>query len=224
MDPGRPTLTLPGLATPEATARLEVMLRALQAALRRAMELGPDAARDAAFHDHLDAAYVAYDAWIRGVAAHNDFTCGRGCSACCHDNPHGIAGVEILRLRRRLQRDGRWEALGDRMRAAGVAYAEQAARLGDAEAMVRQRALGRPCPLLDEGGACSVYADRPVACRMFHALTPADWCDPRSPRFAERENPHLLPPAVCLQILGAISRCLDLPPSVTLWEGLASGA
>lgn len=224
MDPAPPTLTLPGLATPEAKAHLDAMLRALQAALRRAMALGPDAALDAAFHADLDEAYAAYDAWLEGVAAHNAFSCARGCTACCHDNPHGVAGVEILRLRRRLRADGRWEGLRGPLREAGAAYAADAARLGDRQAMEGQRARGRPCPLLDARGSCVAYAERPVVCRMFHALTPAGWCEPDSPHFARRENPHLLPPAVCLQILGAISRCLGLPASVTLWEGLAEGA
>lgn len=36
----------------------------------------------------------------------------------------------------------------------------------------------RICPLLGSDGGCSVYAVRPLACRAYAVLTPADWCWP----------------------------------------------
>ncbi len=215
-------ISLPGLDSPEAQAQIERMLRPLQSALRRAMSAGPAAAEDDGFWAEIASAYAAYDAWIALLAARSPFTCARGCSACCHDNPHGVAGVESLRLRRRLRYDGRLDALEPAIQDAARAWAAAVRAEGGELAMRHQRALHRPCPLLGPDGACTVYADRPVACRMFHALTPAAWCEPTHPDFERRQNPNLLPPLVCRQLLGAISRCLGLPASTTLWEGLAT--
>lgn len=36
------------------------------------------------------------------------------------------------------------------------------------------------CPLLDEAGGCRVYEARPIACRGYAALTPAEHCDPEN--------------------------------------------
>lgn len=215
-------MELCGTGTPEGQRRLDELLRALQGALRLAMEAGPAASEDPAFHAQLERAYQAYDGWIAEVEAANAFTCGRGCAACCHDNPHGVAGVEILRLRRALAAQGRLERVTAEAVEAAAAFQEQVGARGGRSAMEGQRALHRPCPLLDASGACSAYPARPLACRMFHALTPPAWCDPAHPDFERRQNPHLLPPRVCLQLLGAISRCLGLPASTTLWEGLAT--
>lgn len=214
------TLSLDGLATPEAAARNDAMLRALQRALRKAMAAGPAAAEDREFWAAMEEFYGEYDRWIAGVGAVNAFTCGRGCSACCHDNPHGVAGVELLRLWWRLRSEGRLASIRPAVQSASSAFRASVLEHGERGAMEGQRALHRPCPLLGVEGECTVYADRPVACRMFHAVTPATWCDPTHAEFQSRVNPHLLPPLVCRQILGAISRCLGLPASTTLWEGL----
>lgn len=216
------TVALAGLDGEEAQALVRATLVALQDALRKAMASGPAAAEDASFWADLDRAYAAYDGWIALVARQNPLSCARGCTACCHDNPHGVAGVELARLRRRLRQDGLDQTLAPAFTEAARAFAALASEAGGAEAMRHQRARRRPCPLLGPGGDCRAYAQRPVACRMFHALTPASWCDPAHPDFARRQNPNLLPPLVCRQILGAISRCLGLPAQATLWEGMAA--
>ena len=40
----------------------------------------------------------------------------------------------------------------------------------------RQRAAIGPCPFLDNAGCCSIYAQRPLACRALHSTKPAEWC------------------------------------------------
>lgn len=209
---------LAGAGSPEASAALHGMLTALQAALRKAMARGAASAEDPAFWADLDGAYEAYDAWIAVIAAQNRFSCAMGCAACCHDNPHGVAGVELLRVRRAIA--GRRAELQPRVDLARSRYQALVASLGAQSAEAATRALGQPCPLLSDRGLCTAYAARPMACRMFHALTPAAWCDPSDPRFAERVNPNLVPPLVLRQLLGAISRCLG-EPGGTLWEGLS---
>lgn len=214
------SVELSAAGSPEARAALERMLVALQAALRRAMAGGPAAAGDAEMWADLDRAYAAYDAYLALVTAAHPTSCARGCDACCRDNPRGVAGVELLRVARALRAEGRAEGLRGAFAAAAAAYGPAREAHGEAGAGLRQRALQRPCPMLDPAGGCSVYLARPVACRMFYALTPAAWCAPEHPRFAERQNPNLVPPLVCRQLLGAISHCLGLPGSTNLWEGM----
>lgn len=216
------TLELEAVGSPEARAALEQMLRALQGALRLAMAKQEQAAEEAAFWTAMDEALAAYDHYLGLVAAAHPMACRLGCTACCHDNPQGVAGVEILRIQRRLARDGLVPALENRITAAADAFHSRVESLGAKTAAESQRARGEPCPLLGSDGACAVYPERPVACRMFHANTPAAWCSPGHPRFGDRVNPNLVPPAVCLQILGAISRCLGLPASTDLWGGLVT--
>lgn len=204
-----------------ARAALDQMLVALQAALRRAMAHGPATADEPDFWADLDRAYAAYDAYLAHVIAAHPARCQRGCDACCHDNPRGVAGVEQLRLARAIEAAGRIEEVRPRVAAAAAAYAAARQEHGDLEAAEGQRARHRPCPLLGADGACTVYPSRPVACRMFFAFTPPEWCVPTHPRFLERQNPNLVPPLVCRQILGAISQCLGRPSSTNLWEGLA---
>jgi Fe-S-cluster containining protein len=103
--------------------------------------------------------------------------CRPGCTACCH-GPFDISladlrlletGLAILAPAVREQVRQRGAALLDRMRALepewGPPYdvramdEERFDRLTEALADV-------PCPLLDEAGACLVYAHRPMVCRL----------------------------------------------------------
>ena len=212
-------LELAGLSSPEAQAALGAMLKALQSALRRALSAGPAAVEDPALWAEVEAAYAAYDAWIAVVAAANPVTCRAGCTACCHDNPHGVAGIELARLRRALA--GREAELQPRVERAVAAYRALVAERGEMAAEAATRALRQPCPLLGAHGLCTAYNARPMACRMFYALTPPEMCDPGHPAFDQRVNPNLVPPLVIRQLLGALSRVLELPGG-TLWEGLTS--
>ena len=47
--------------------------------------------------------------------------------------------------------------------------------------------------MLDDEGCCSVYAFRPIPCRMFVSLTSPDWCDTTHPKAESAVNPHLEP-------------------------------
>lgn len=40
----------------------------------------------------------------------------------------------------------------------------------------RQRREIGPCPFLDDSGCCSIYAQRPLACRALLSTKPAEWC------------------------------------------------
>lgn len=204
--PPSPTITLDAAASPEANALLTRMLQALQAALRA------PAADDVALESGLDAALAAYDAYLAHVAAAHPMSCAPGCTACCHDNPRGVTGVEIERLRRLM--DSWSDGAEVRKR-----FTMLAARATDPETW---RRLGEPCPLLRDG-RCRAYAHRPVACRAFVAMTPAAWCAPSHPRYADRVNPHLDPPRILVQILQALSARRGLPTGTDLHAGMAGG-
>ncbi|MDP2309319.1 MAG: YkgJ family cysteine cluster protein [Pseudomonadota bacterium] len=181
------------------------MLHALQDALRAA----PD--DEAALERGLSEGLAAYDAYLALVVTAHPMSCRVGCTACCHDNPRGVTGVEIERLRRSV------DTFPDRARVKS-AFARLAAQRADAEAWRRRQ---EPCPLLDGDGRCRAYAARPLACRAFVAVTPAEWCDPSSPRYADRVNPHLDPPRVILQILQALSARRGLSVATDLHTGMA---
>ena len=92
------TIELSAAAAPEANARLTDMLRALQQALRAALDAGRAGASDTASDSALDAAFAAYDAYIAFVIGAHPVSCRVGCTACCHDNPRGVTGIELNRL------------------------------------------------------------------------------------------------------------------------------
>lgn len=80
--------------------------------------------------------------------------CRRGCSACCHINlPLGRTEAERLA-----------KASGRELTAANALPAMAAALLRD-----DTRFYGVPCPFL-KNDECSVYRDRPIACRTHHVI------------------------------------------------------
>ncbi len=207
------TLTLPAASSPEANAALTEMLRALQDALRVAPQAAPTPALPREAREALARALVAHDAYVAVVRASTPMSCAAGCVACCHDNPRGVSGGEIDLLAAAVA------ALPD----GAAVFAAFAASARDPLPADAHRAARRPCPLL-RGGLCALYAARPVACRAFHAITPAAFCDPAHPSYADRMNPHLDPPAVLVQALRVLAARHGLPPSIDLHAGMAAYA
>lgn len=198
------TLTLDAAASPEATAHLNTMLFALQAALRLPPTSSPEL--EACVTDAL----AAYDRYVAHVVAAHPMSCRAGCTACCHDNPRGVTGVELRRLR---------AAIAEFPDADTILahFAALAARTTDAATW---RKLREPCPLLSAAGRCRAYDARPIACRAFFALTPPGQCSPDDPLYESRVNPHLDPPKVLVQALHVLSQRLGLVPSTDLHAGL----
>jgi Fe-S-cluster containining protein len=90
--------------------------------------------------------------------------CRRGCSYCCHGYvsataPQIFAAAEAIRA----------NALS--FEAACARIQDTAMRVGGLDWRARI-ALREPCPLLAEG-ACSIYAERPLACRGYVSLSVA---------------------------------------------------
>ncbi|WP_223306876.1 YkgJ family cysteine cluster protein [Acidithiobacillus ferrivorans] len=79
--------------------------------------------------------------------------CRKGCAACCHMNV-SITSLEAERLAKASGR--RSEALSTTVR------------------HIPEEFSGTPCPFLDRKGVCSIYQDRPLACRKHASFFTTD--------------------------------------------------
>jgi hypothetical protein len=87
------------------------------------------------------------------AGADADIQCRAGCSFCCHQNV-SVTIPEAIMIALRL------DQAADPRRDAVMQAADDFAGLDNEERI----ATGRPCPLLVDH-RCSVYSDRPIACR-----------------------------------------------------------
>lgn len=121
-------------------------------------------------------------------------TCARGCSACCRIQPVPVTPAEayaLLLLVRELPEErakavrARFEDCGERLSAAGLrdGFLEGKRPVSDEDGRrqaVQYLELGLICPFLEDD-ACSIYSERPFACREYLVTTPALFCrDPLS--------------------------------------------
>lgn len=108
--------------------------------------------------------------------------CGPGCSKCC-DLMVTICSPDALRLAKHLRDTGRdTPELRDRLRKE-VQFAFQVAgnvkgkdeKELSANIATEYVKKGRACMFLEDG-KCGVYSARPVVCRLFNSLEPAEKC------------------------------------------------
>lgn len=111
------------------------------------------------------------DDWRTGVSDGLRLWCGPGCGNCCTLTVNCTL-AEALAVARTL--DGRLRSRLDATVAGIVAHARNCADARDFLAGYRQ-AVG-PCPFLDSQANCSIYQQRPLACRALLSTRPADWC------------------------------------------------
>jgi len=112
--------------------------------------------------------YEALDPVGERQAAKQGTSCARGCAHCCHlmtaiTLPEGLLLADLV-----LARDD-WREVLVRM--------AQAAKAVSQTTRVEYFHQQRPCVFLD-GNECSVYADRPAACRYHYAASPSEQCSP----------------------------------------------
>jgi Fe-S-cluster containining protein len=131
-------------------------------------------------------AFVAYGAEM-SVAAGKPVSCAKGCGACCrqlvplaHAEARQLATLieELPGPRRSVVKERFAEALR-RIEAAGLlpSLMGQTGRLAD-EAVnlgLDYFRLGIACPFLEDE-SCSIYHDRPIACREYLVTSPAECC------------------------------------------------
>lgn len=133
-------------------------------------------------------AFVAYGAEL-SEAAGRPVSCAKGCGACCrqliplaHAEAREIAAlVGGLPEPRRSEVTGRFEAALRRVEEAGLLPAlegrdgrlfNEAVDLG-----LAYLRLGIACPFLEDE-ACSIYPERPIACREYLVSSPPERCAP----------------------------------------------
>ncbi|HXG17834.1 MAG TPA: YkgJ family cysteine cluster protein [Methylomirabilota bacterium] len=141
-------------------------------------------------------------------------SCKKGCSACCRqlapiaetEARHIRNIVEALAEPRRTVIRTRFAEACQRLEKAGLLeqlrHADQLTE-GDRRALgLKYFAQGIPCPFLEDG-ACSIYADRPIACREYLVTSPAENCTQPTPETIQRVKTPL-------QVWTALAR-LDAP-------------
>lgn len=127
----------------------------------------------------------------RATASGAAISCTRGCAACCRmlipvSPPEAFAlsaMVAALPDERRQAIERRLADTHAKLEKAGLLaglsnLAETNRPVTDEEAEPLNRAyyaLKLPCPFL-ENEECSIYADRPAACRELLVTSPAEWC------------------------------------------------
>jgi Fe-S-cluster containining protein len=135
-------------------------------------------------------------------------SCREGCAACCRQLVP-VSPPEAFRLAEVVDASPRRDALlaafesaRDRLDRSPLGRALDAAHIDEARAL--EIALMYPrlridCPLL-AGERCSIYADRPVVCREYVVVTPAEHCTMPSPGRPVRRVP------IPLQLSEALAR------------------
>ena len=88
--------------------------------------------------------------------AHIPVACGKGCSFCCKMWVD-TTPPEALFTVKRMPPEQRQQAL--------EAVERACSQTAGASFLDRCGKVNPPCPMLDEGGACSVYDNRPINCR-----------------------------------------------------------
>jgi len=163
------------------------------------------------FFEALAQLYTDYDAYIEHNigASHLRIVCKAGCSRCCHQHVYSSYAFEIINLYRQLRPRAdyfhRFSALLANAREFESMYASYKEKshgredLAVVNTLQHLSALAKPCPLL-EGNDCSVYAHRPVSCRMYHSLTNPVLCTTVIGRTF-----HIVPPDEVARILAGIN-------------------
>jgi Fe-S-cluster containining protein len=128
------------------------------------------------------------DSWFTRSSTRNPgvVPCHSGCSACCH-GPFDISVADTLLIRDAVARLPASERAEVEHRARGQVQRMQELEPGwdvgeglagiteDAFDRVGDAMAGEPCPLLNDQGACRIYQDRPLVCRLIGlgVVTPA---------------------------------------------------
>lgn len=163
----RPKRSLPLAPTRYTPAVLEGIADGERAALGLSLAARTEAGAIAAAGAALARAEALAQAAIAAEPPDRPIACRAGCATCCVSKVLVLA-PEVLRIAAHLRAsrsEAELAALLDRVRAADAAT-RGLSRLERAEAKV-------PCPLLDERGACSIHAVRPIVCAAWNSLDAA---------------------------------------------------
>ena len=172
--------------------------------------------------------YKLYDAYIAHNLATSELkiVCKFGCTRCCHQAVHGMFAFEAIALYRRLRPLPDYAATHAALADYAGSFEATLEQIADADdgdpAEPMQRTLeafaaaAAPCPLL-AGSHCSVYTQRPFACRSYHSLT-----DPLFCTTAQGRTFNIDVPAAAAEILWSLSDRLAYPFPTLLAQGLVT--
>lgn len=126
----------------------------------------------AAVKDEAAALDGVIAAWLEERAATGRRTfCAAGCSNCCTLFVQATL-VEALLVAEELDAEQVYK-----LQEYVLHQRESLAGASDFLTLLRrQRASVGPCPFLASDGCCSIYAQRPLACRALLSTKPAEWC------------------------------------------------
>ncbi len=161
-------------------------------------------------------------------------SCQKGCGACCNQLVP-LAEIEAHHLRevlekipepRRTEVLARFEAAYERLRVAGLLEKlehQERFSLGEMQEFgLEYFWQGIACPFLEEG-SCSIYADRPLACREYLVTSPAEHCaKPSAETVRTVELPGKVSIAVCRLAQDSSKRFIPWVPLILLPKWLAA--
>lgn len=110
-------------------------------------------------------------AWRQGPGAGLHLWCGPGCGNCCSLAVNTTL-PEALAIAAHLDTEQRQRLAGAAERLAAHAREVTTAR----DFLAGYRLAVGPCPFLADDAQCSIYGQRPLACRALLATRPPDWC------------------------------------------------
>lgn len=110
--------------------------------------------------------------WLRDRAATGRrIFCAEGCSNCC------TLFVQATLIEALIVAEGLDVTQGQKLEEYVMRQRASMAGVSDFLTVLRkQRQEIGPCPFLDCGGCCSIYAQRPLACRALLSTKPTEWC------------------------------------------------
>lgn len=125
--------------------------------------------------------HARYDAYISAVLATGDrIACARGCSSCCSHYVTSVEPYELVFLHGRIRSlagyPGKLVSLHRRAALFGELRRRESGEEAEDRALYRYYLRNQPCPFLTSAGACGVYANRPISCRMFFSLSDPSYC------------------------------------------------
>ena len=138
--------------------------------------------------------YARYDAYVTAVlrTGRTAPACSSGCSHCCSHYVESVEPFELLFLHGRVRAEPEYPsrviAMHRRVALFGTLRRESDGELAEDRALYRYYLRNQPCPFLGPGGACGVYASRPMSCRMFFSMSKPDLCKGRAVIDARNRN------------------------------------
>jgi Fe-S-cluster containining protein len=152
----------------------------------------------------------AVDTVGRAVASASASPCRRGCAHCCHIAVP-MTDVEARAIGRSIGRQPAEAPAGAIALSGTYDDPHTLSLLQDQQARASHGVSDSPCPFLGRDFACSIYAIRPIACRLHFSLEDdASHCDAASPRSPVVRLNTVVEHAASIVLLGPRLKVADI--------------